>query len=244
MYYAVIRHADGKKSKSKYSGGFKNGKNTSAYNHDYYMKNKWRWGDNKEDGEEYDPELGGLTSWEKEYFSGKDGKNSNGKAKKPKLWDIITGKAAKENLKRAKEYEQHRKDLANQSNERKAAYENVANIRKHEAYDAHMSGDKEKAESRKANQKKLEGKIEAMSPANKTYNRKAKAAEAYVKELQEKYDKTPMGRIEQAKKKVSAGKDWISAKLGKALSDAGKKVTDAGKKVTEAGKDTKKKKGK
>ena len=43
MNYAVIRHADGKKSKSKYQGGFKNGKNTSAYNHDYYIHNKEKW---------------------------------------------------------------------------------------------------------------------------------------------------------------------------------------------------------
>ena len=31
------------KSKSKYIGGFIKGKNTSAYNHDYYLKNKFRW---------------------------------------------------------------------------------------------------------------------------------------------------------------------------------------------------------
>lgn len=37
---------------SKYKGGFtKDGKNTSAYNHDYYMKNKEKWKDNdKNDG--------------------------------------------------------------------------------------------------------------------------------------------------------------------------------------------------
>lgn len=34
---------------SKYKGGFtKDGKNTSAYNHDYYMKNKEKWKDNAE----------------------------------------------------------------------------------------------------------------------------------------------------------------------------------------------------
>lgn len=55
MNYAVIRHADGKKSKSKYQGGFKNGKNTSAYNHDYYIHNKEKWQDNQGDfEEEYD----------------------------------------------------------------------------------------------------------------------------------------------------------------------------------------------
>jgi hypothetical protein len=52
MNYAVIRHADGKKSKSKYQGGFKNGKNTSAYNHDYYIHNKEKWKDNQGDFEE------------------------------------------------------------------------------------------------------------------------------------------------------------------------------------------------
>ena len=52
MNYAVIRHADGKKSKSKYQGGFKNGKNTSAYNHDYYIHNKEKWQDNQGDWEE------------------------------------------------------------------------------------------------------------------------------------------------------------------------------------------------
>lgn len=35
------------KSKSKYIGGFIKGKNTSAYNHDYYLKNKFRWQKNK-----------------------------------------------------------------------------------------------------------------------------------------------------------------------------------------------------
>lgn len=35
-------------SKSKYKGGFtKDGKNTPAYNHDYYIKNKEKWKDNK-----------------------------------------------------------------------------------------------------------------------------------------------------------------------------------------------------
>lgn len=29
---------------SKYAGGFINGKNTSEYNHNYYLRNKWRWG--------------------------------------------------------------------------------------------------------------------------------------------------------------------------------------------------------
>lgn len=41
-------------SKSKYKGGFVNGKNTSAYNHDYYMKNKEKWKDNNEDGDDGD----------------------------------------------------------------------------------------------------------------------------------------------------------------------------------------------
>lgn len=42
-------------SKSKYKGGFtKDGKNTSAYNHDYYMKNKDKWKDN-EDSESDNP---------------------------------------------------------------------------------------------------------------------------------------------------------------------------------------------
>lgn len=36
-------------SKSKYKGGFtKDGKNTSAYNHDYYIHNKEKWKDNEE----------------------------------------------------------------------------------------------------------------------------------------------------------------------------------------------------
>ena len=45
----MIIEADGNflahatKSRSKYAGGFKNGKNTSAYNHDYYLKNKAKW---------------------------------------------------------------------------------------------------------------------------------------------------------------------------------------------------------
>lgn len=35
-------------SKSKYKGGFtKDGKNTSAYNHDYYIHNKEKWKDNE-----------------------------------------------------------------------------------------------------------------------------------------------------------------------------------------------------
>lgn len=42
-YSCEIVHASTKKSKSKYKGGFKNGKNTSEYNHDYYMKNKDKW---------------------------------------------------------------------------------------------------------------------------------------------------------------------------------------------------------
>lgn len=36
------------KSKSKYKGGFKKGKNTKEYNHDYYIHNKDKW---KKDGE-------------------------------------------------------------------------------------------------------------------------------------------------------------------------------------------------
>lgn len=48
--------------KSKYAGGFKtvNGRtnNTSAYNHDYYMKNKDRWSDNVDKWTDYDPDWG------------------------------------------------------------------------------------------------------------------------------------------------------------------------------------------
>lgn len=36
-------HADESESKSKYKGGFVNGKNTSEYNHDYYIHNKDKW---------------------------------------------------------------------------------------------------------------------------------------------------------------------------------------------------------
>lgn len=48
----VLEHFDlGKifKSKSKYKGGFKKGKNTKEYNHDYYIHNKDKW---KKDAEE------------------------------------------------------------------------------------------------------------------------------------------------------------------------------------------------
>lgn len=45
-YSKVILHSS-VKSKSKYKGGFKNGKNTSAYNHDYYLKNKEKWNKKK-----------------------------------------------------------------------------------------------------------------------------------------------------------------------------------------------------
>lgn len=48
-YGGYLMHSG--KSKSKYKGGFVNGKNTSAYNHDYYMRNKEKWKDN-EDGED------------------------------------------------------------------------------------------------------------------------------------------------------------------------------------------------
>lgn len=42
-------------SKSKYKGGFtKDGKNTSAYNHDYYIHNKEKWKNNGDDIEEWD----------------------------------------------------------------------------------------------------------------------------------------------------------------------------------------------
>lgn len=37
-----IMHSD-RESHSKYKGGFINGKNTSAYNHDYYIHNKDKW---------------------------------------------------------------------------------------------------------------------------------------------------------------------------------------------------------
>ena len=39
-----IKHSSYGVSRSKYKGGFVNGKNTSAYNHDYYIHNKDKWG--------------------------------------------------------------------------------------------------------------------------------------------------------------------------------------------------------
>lgn len=44
---ATLQHAAIRKSRSKYKGGFVNGKNTSEYNHDYYIHNKDKWKDNK-----------------------------------------------------------------------------------------------------------------------------------------------------------------------------------------------------
>ena len=38
-------------SKSKYKGGFINGKNSSEYNHDYYIKNKQKWANNATQGD-------------------------------------------------------------------------------------------------------------------------------------------------------------------------------------------------
>lgn len=54
-YSNELAHASAKKSKSKYKGGFKNGKNTSEYNHDYYMKNKEKWKRQRSEATE-DPE--------------------------------------------------------------------------------------------------------------------------------------------------------------------------------------------
>lgn len=46
-------------SKSKYKGGFtKDGKNTSAYNHDYYIHNKEKW---KKEGEQIEGAPEGVT---------------------------------------------------------------------------------------------------------------------------------------------------------------------------------------
>lgn len=42
MPYKYIMHSD-EESKSKYKGGFIKGKNTSEYNHDYYIHNKEKW---------------------------------------------------------------------------------------------------------------------------------------------------------------------------------------------------------
>lgn len=47
---ATLQHAAIRKSRSKYKGGFVNGKNTSEYNHDYYIHNKDKWKDNKKAG--------------------------------------------------------------------------------------------------------------------------------------------------------------------------------------------------
>ena len=47
--YRFICHSD-KESKSKYKGGFIKGKNTSEYNHDYYIHNKEKW---KEEGNKF-----------------------------------------------------------------------------------------------------------------------------------------------------------------------------------------------
>lgn len=61
--YSFLIHKD---SKAKYKGGFKmqNGRmnNTSAYNHDYYTKNKFRWKDS-ENWEDYDG-FGDKEEWE------------------------------------------------------------------------------------------------------------------------------------------------------------------------------------
>lgn len=47
-WFSYIRHAAVAApmghSRSKYKGGFVNGKNTSEYNHDYYIHNKEKWG--------------------------------------------------------------------------------------------------------------------------------------------------------------------------------------------------------
>ena len=40
---ATLQHAAIRKSRSKYKGGFINGKNTSEYNHDYYIHNRDKW---------------------------------------------------------------------------------------------------------------------------------------------------------------------------------------------------------
>lgn len=95
MNYAVIRHADGKKSKSKYQGGFKNGKNTSAYNHDYYIHNKEKWQDNQGD---FDEE---MTPEEKESIINE--RKQLGKKKKYSIIDRLMGQPEKDNLKRAQE---------------------------------------------------------------------------------------------------------------------------------------------
>lgn len=44
---ATLQHAAIRKSRSKYKGGFINGKNTSEYNHDYYIHNQDKWKDNR-----------------------------------------------------------------------------------------------------------------------------------------------------------------------------------------------------
>ncbi len=47
LQHASVAGSDGvstTRSKSKYKGGFVNGKNTSEYNHDYYIHNKDKWG--------------------------------------------------------------------------------------------------------------------------------------------------------------------------------------------------------
>lgn len=59
-YNLVLAHSS-TGSKSKYSGGFqvKNGRknNTSAYNHDYYIKNKEKWRSRKSRGPRLDPNM-------------------------------------------------------------------------------------------------------------------------------------------------------------------------------------------
>ena len=58
MYYITskkhLAHSSG--SNSRYKGGFtKDGKNTSAYNHDYYIHNKDKWQDNVPTRDPYNP---------------------------------------------------------------------------------------------------------------------------------------------------------------------------------------------
>ena len=59
-YNLVLAHSS-TGSKSKYSGGFqvKNGRknNTSAYNHDYYIKNKEKWRSRKAKSAHVDPNM-------------------------------------------------------------------------------------------------------------------------------------------------------------------------------------------
>lgn len=63
----VVRESGVKGKKSKYEGGFitkgDRQNNSQAYNHDYYMKNRWRWQAEYRDGVKYLEDLPEGTKW-------------------------------------------------------------------------------------------------------------------------------------------------------------------------------------